>query len=133
MRLVRTRRHLDSVKSNWRAASYFEIAPTNAYAQLTMGARYVNLALGAWLTISAFLWHHSPSQFSNSWSVGSLCFVVAALARLTPPLRYGNTALGVWLLVSTPLLGGIDTPTAVNNILTAIAITSFSLLPRRRI
>ena len=96
-----------------------------------MGARYVNLALGSWLTASAFLWHHSPSQFSNSWSVGSLCVVVAALARLTPPLRYGNTALGAWLLLSTPLLGELDLATGVNNILTAIAITAFSLLPRQ--
>jgi hypothetical protein len=97
-----------------------------------MGARYANLALGAWLTTSAFLWPHSPSQFSNSWSVGSLCFVVAALARLTPPLRYGNTALGSWVVVSTPLLEGLDTKTAINNILVGLAIAALSLLPRQR-
>jgi hypothetical protein len=97
-----------------------------------MGARYANMALGAWLTASAFLWPHSAAQFSNSWSVGSLCFVVAALARLTTPLRYANTALGTWLLVSTPLLGDLDAATAANNLLTAVAITTFSLFPRPR-
>jgi hypothetical protein len=97
-----------------------------------MGARYANMALGAWLTASAFLWPHSAAQFSNSWSVGSLCFVVAALARMTTPLRYGNTALGAWLLVSTPLLGDLDAATGVNNLLAGIAITVFSLFPRQR-
>jgi hypothetical protein len=44
-------------------------------------ARYANLLLGLWLLSSAFLWAHSPAQFRNSWSVGSLCVVVVCGRR----------------------------------------------------
>jgi hypothetical protein len=99
--------------------------------QRALLARYANLLLGIWLVTSAFLWRHSPAQFTNSWSVGSLCLVVASLARVVQPIRYGNTALGLWLIVSTPWLEGLDRSTAINNLAVGAAILVLSLLPRR--
>ena len=48
-------------------------------------ARAVNLFLGGWLCLSAFLWPHAPAQFWNTWLAG-LCAVLIAVIGLKKTL-----------------------------------------------
>ena len=91
--------------------------------------RYANVVLGAWLLASAFLWPHNPLQFRNTWSVGALSVVVAALALSVPLLRYGNALLGVWLLCTTIWAPRIAASTLWNNALVGVALAVFTLVP----
>src|SRR5262249_45147261 len=92
-------------------------------------ARGATGLLGIWLFISAFAWHHYPAQFTNTWIVGVLCAVVAAVAYWVSPVRYVNTALAVWLFISTLFLRPAGAGTLWNNVLVAIAVFAFSLAP----
>lgn len=94
-----------------------------------MSARIVNVVLGAWLFVSAFVWRHSPPQLTNSWVVGVLCVAFALIAMSMPSARYLNTALSIWLFLSAFLLPRISTATLWNNVLVAIAIFVVSLVP----
>ncbi|MCC6559108.1 MAG: SPW repeat protein [Polyangiaceae bacterium] len=99
--------------------------------QLT-AARGINIALGVWLFISAFIWPHSYAQFTNSWLVGVLCVVFAVVAMWAPPARYLNAALAVWLFISAWALPTRSPGTVWNNVIVAIAIFVVSLLPAPR-
>src|SRR5580698_9645589 len=92
-------------------------------------ARIVNIVLGIWLFVSAFLWPHSYAQMTNTWIVGLLCIAFALIAMRVPEARYLNTALAVWLLVSVWVLPTISVATQWNNGLSAVVIFFASLLP----
>ncbi|HSN96798.1 MAG TPA: SPW repeat protein [Candidatus Nanopelagicales bacterium] len=92
-------------------------------------ARGINVALGVWLFISAFLWPHSYAQFTNAWVLGVLCVAFAVIGMWAPPARYLNTALGVWLFISAWALPTISSGTVWNHVIVSIAIFAVSLLP----
>lgn len=92
-------------------------------------ARGINIALGIWLFISAFLWRHSQGQFTNTWVVGALCVLFALLAIWAPVVRYLNTILAIWLFVSAWAIPAVSVATVWNNAIVAIAILVVSLLP----
>ncbi len=92
-------------------------------------ARLINVLLGVWLFISAFLWPHTYEQMTNTWILGVLCVVFALIAMRVPQARYLNTALAVWLFISAFALPRATTGTLWNNILVAIAIFVVSLAP----
>lgn len=94
-----------------------------------MAARVLNVLIGVWLFISAFAWHHSFAQFTNTWILGVLCVVFALVAMQYPWVSYLNTALAVWLFLSAILLPRINTATTWNNLICAIAIFVVSLVP----
>lgn len=96
-------------------------------------ARGINIALGVWLFISAFIWPHNYSQFTNSWVVGVLCVGFALIAMYAPAARYLNAALAVWLFVSAFALPVISRATIWNNVLVAVAMFVVSLLPAVRV
>lgn len=97
-------------------------------------ARYLNIALGIWLVISAYLWPHSSAQLANVWIAGLLVARLAALAIATPGVRYFNTAVGAWLILSPIVLPRVSTATAWNNVLVGALITVVSLIgPARNI
>lgn len=95
-------------------------------------ARALNIALGLWLFISAFLWPDSYSQFTNRWLVGLLCTLFAVIAIWAPQARFLNTALAVWLFISVWALPTRSSGTLWNNVLVSIAIFVLSLLPSSR-
>lgn len=95
--------------------------------QLT-AARGVNVALGVWLFVSAFIWPHSYAQFTNSWIVGVLVAAVAVIAMWAPPARYLNAALGVWLFISAFALPSVSSATVWNHVIVGIAIFAASLM-----
>jgi hypothetical protein len=77
-------------------------------------ARYLNLVLGAWLLVSAFVWPHSEPQFLITILVGS------------PLVRKINTACGVVLALAAVLLPRASVVTLWHNVLLGFIVVSVS-------
>lgn len=92
-------------------------------------ARGINVALGIWLFISAFLWLHTSAQFTNTWLVGLAIAVVAAVGFAVPQARWINTALAAWLIISVWALPTFAAATFWNNLLVGIASLIVSVMP----
>ena len=92
-------------------------------------ARIINIVLGVWLFISAFLWLHSYAQMTNTWIVGALVVVFALVALRVPEARYLNAVLAVWLFISVWALPTLSNATRWCNALTAIAIFAVAMAP----
>lgn len=92
-------------------------------------ARGINLLLGFWLLISAFVWGHTVPERANSWIVGALVIAIALVASSVPAARWINTALSAWLFVSVWALPHHSVATRWNNALVAIAVFAISLVP----
>ena len=93
------------------------------------GARIVNLVLGIWLFISAFVWTHTTAQMTNTWILGVLTVIFALVAMRFPPVRYLNTVLAIWLFISAFALHRLNNGTVWNNALLAVVIFFLSLVP----
>lgn len=92
-------------------------------------ARALNIILGIWLFISAFVWDHTAAQRTNTWILGVLCVAFALIALGVPMVRYLNTILAIWLFISAFALPDVSIGTVWNNALVAIAIFIISLVP----
>lgn len=88
----------------------------------SQGGRSINIALGIWLFVSAFLWHHGSWQFHNTWIVGLVMVLVALIALRVPAWRFVNGLVGIWLVMSGIGLPSISAATTWNNGLVGIAI-----------
>jgi SPW repeat-containing protein len=95
----------------------------------SQGARAVNLLLGVWLFLSAFAWTHTGAERVNTWVMGALCAVFAAIAMSVATARWLNTALAIWLFISVWALPHHSLATMWNNALVAIAVFALSLVP----
>lgn len=91
--------------------------------------RWINLVLGVWLFISAFIWPHTESAQTNTWIVGVLIAAAAIWAMFTPQVRWLNTVLAIWLFVSTLVIPHVTTGTVWNNVIVAIVVFLVSLMP----
>ena len=94
----------------------------------TKEARYVNILLGIWLFISAFVWRHSSWQFNNAWIMGVITAVVALVALSVPAVRFVNTIAGIWLVISGFAFPALAAGTRWNNVLVGVAIFFLSLV-----
>ena len=61
-------------------------------------ASLANALLGAWLLVSAFLWHHSKTNFVNAWSIGLVVVASSLMAIRVPWFRFVTAAAGLWLI-----------------------------------
>lgn len=95
----------------------------------TFNVRWLNVVLGVWLFISAFIWPHSTEQMTNTWILGVLAVIFALVAMAREQARYLNTILSIWLFISAWALPHVSTGTVWNNVLVAIAIFIVSLTP----
>jgi hypothetical protein len=93
----------------------------------SLSPRYLNVMLGVWLFIAAFLWPHTYAQMTNAWILGILCVVFALVAARFQEARYLNTALAVWLFISAWALPRESLGTVWNSVLVSIAIFVVSL------
>jgi hypothetical protein len=95
-----------------------------------MVTRVIDVALGAWLCVSAFLWPHGLAQFLNASLIGAM-IAADALAALRghERARVGNRALAIWLFVSNLLLPGTSLATAWNHSLVAVMVFLLSMVP----
>ena len=94
-----------------------------------MPARFVNIVVGAWLFISAFIWQHSGSEFTNTWICGVLAVVFAVIAMAQPMARWLNTLLAIWLVIGTLAFHWVSSGTLWNNLICAAVIFIASLAP----
>ncbi len=92
-------------------------------------SRAINIVLGIWLFISAFLWPHSYAQMNNTWILGVLCVAFALISTRVPEVRYLNTALAIWLFISVWALPSLSLATQWNNAIVAIIVFFASLAP----
>ena len=90
-------------------------------------ARVVNVVLGIWLFISAFVWPHDGAQMTNTWILGVVAVVIALVAMRVPAVRYLNSLLAVWLFVSAFTLPHLHRGTVWNNALVAVIMFFVSL------
>ncbi len=102
------------------------------WASNARAARWLNVILGVWLFISAFVWEHTTAERTNSWILGVLCVVFALVAMSQPTARYLNTILAIWLFISVWALPHDNHGTMWNNALVAIAIFIVSLVASPR-
>lgn len=91
--------------------------------------RWIPIALGAWLFISAFLWPHASGAALNSWIIGSLIVTASLLALSMPWMRWVETALAVWLFLSTLAMRNVTGGTLWNNLIVAMLVFLASLVP----
>jgi hypothetical protein len=92
-------------------------------------ARTLNLILGAWLFLSAFLWTHTPVDRFNDWAVGLAIVLVAVIALSSPVVRWANTILAVWLFVAAFALPHAHWGTRWNEVLVAIFVFFIAIVP----
>ncbi len=90
-------------------------------------ARSVNVALGAWLFISAFIWPHSEVSRINSALCGALVVVFALSALRIPPMRWLNTAVGAWVVMGAALLPHAAVATVWNNMILGLLVVLVSV------
>jgi hypothetical protein len=93
--------------------------------------RWLNVILGGWLLLSAFLWLHSFEQSRNSMIVGGACAVMAAIALRAPDLRFVNLGIAFWLFVSVWVLPIHHDATFWNNLIVSVLMSAAALLPDR--
>lgn len=91
--------------------------------------RFANAAIGAWLTLSAFLWLHTESSRTNTWVVGLFMVAAALWAASAPAVRWFNTVLAIWLALTTLAMADIRPGTFWNNLLVAVVAFALSLIP----
>lgn len=102
-----------------------------------MRARWVNVALGAWLLATAVaVGPHAP-EFGDHLVVGMGVFLLAFLAMAVPAARGVTAALGAWLVASPFALGYGNTVFAphdmiVGTIVVMVAVFTPTHPPGRR-
>ncbi|MBS2031897.1 MAG: hypothetical protein JST54_28630 [Deltaproteobacteria bacterium] len=94
-----------------------------------MSARFVNIIVGAWLFISAFVWVHRGAEFSNTWITGVLAVIFAVLALTWSAARWLNTLLAIWLVIGTLAFHAASPVTLWNNLICAAVLFVASLSP----
>ena len=91
-------------------------------------ARWINVVMGAWLFVSAFLWSHTSAQYANTWIMGVVTVVVALSAVGATGFRFLNTAAGAWLMISAFVLPTMSAGTRWNNFIVGFVIGLLSLV-----
>lgn len=89
----------------------------------------VNLVLGGWLFMSAFLWPHNDVQSLNAIISGGLAAIFALLSTRARVVHYLSAAVGAWLFWSTWFLPSRNLATAYNEMVVGIAMFFFAIIP----
>ena len=102
-----------------------------ASTRLEAAPRWVNLIVGLWLIVSAFVWPHNTVQLVNALLVGTGCAVAAVYATRTPHFRYVNVGLGLWLYASGWFVPVAQTATLNNHAIVSAIMVLIALVPNR--
>ncbi|MGA9520558.1 MAG: hypothetical protein WBV82_03790 [Myxococcaceae bacterium] len=91
-------------------------------------ARIVQIALGAWLFFTAFIWPHGSYGFHLAWISGLLFIGLAVASAFVPWVRLILGLACVWFLLATFFTS--EPPiTLANNLFVAMFIFVFNFLP----
>jgi len=90
-----------------------------------------NLALAAWLLISAFLFPHTAESAALTWVVAVIFGVFGVASPGLPGLRFFTAVLAFVLGWASLLLEGVSGIARANNALVAAAVFALCLVPGR--
>ncbi len=88
----------------------------------------MQVALGAWLVLTVFLWPHSRVQAFLALGAGGLTVGLGLLSAKLSSLRILTALVGVWLLVASFVSPG-GPLTLFNNLAAALLILVLSFFP----
>lgn len=92
-------------------------------------ARTLNVLLGCWLFVSAFLWTHTPADRVSCWAVGLGVIAFAIIAMTIPAARWVNGALAVWLFIAAFTLPHLHVGTRWNEVIVALLVFFLAIVP----
>ena len=95
-------------------------------------ARVVQMALGAWLFFTAFIWPHQSYGFHLAWVSGLVFIALAVGAAFVPWMRLILGLACVWFVLAT-FFSSEPPITLANNLFVAVFIFIFSFLPAQEI
>ncbi len=95
--------------------------------------RLVNVALGAWLFASAFLWPHIGANAFSTWLTGLFVAASALMAIWAPAMRWLTTICAIWLFLTAVFFAHVSGFTAIHDAVVAIAVFVVSLVPGRAV
>ncbi|WP_242343732.1 SPW repeat domain-containing protein [Anaeromyxobacter terrae] len=93
--------------------------------------RLINLTLGAWLFVSAFLLPRTGAGFTNTWIMGVVIFGFALLAMGAPLARWVDTLAGAWVFIAAFALPHPSVASFWNDLIVGAAVALLSLVPTR--
>lgn len=89
----------------------------------------INIAMGVWLVISAFVWPHEPTQRLNAVVFGSMIAVLASLALMWRPASWVATLPAVWLFGTSLSAEHRDALTPWHNVAVAFVVFMSATAP----
>lgn len=90
-----------------------------------------NMALAAWLLITAFAFGHSPESAALNGLLAVLIGTFSIAAPGLPGLRFANTAFALVLAWASLLMPEVSTLARVNSALVAAIVFALSVVPGR--
>ena len=94
--------------------------------------RGLELVLGVWLFLSAFVWPHTPERTMNCFVVGSAVVAASIFAGVFgSKARYVTLALGGWLLISLAVFSPQNVLTTINELFVALALIASAFAPSK--
>lgn len=101
-------------------------------AALSSGAslpRLINLALGAWLFVTAFLLPRTGAAFTNAWIMGVVIAGFALLAMVAPIARWVNALAGAWVFIAAFVVPHASVASFWNDLIVGAAVALLALVP----
>jgi hypothetical protein len=89
----------------------------------------INLAMGIWLILSLFAWHHGGSAWTNTAVLGGLIAACSIASLLFPAMSWFNALPGLWLFTAAWWLEHQGPLTPWNNALVAVVVLMASTAP----
>ncbi len=90
--------------------------------------RALQVGLGAWVLLTAFLWPHSRVQASLAVGAGALTVLLSLVALRYSPIRLLLGLVGGWLIVGS-FMPPSQPLTVVNNLVAGALITALCFFP----
>jgi hypothetical protein len=94
--------------------------------------RYLNVALGVWMFVSAFAWPHSRDACAAAWISGAMISMNAFAAIWASPVRFFNVLLGGMALVWQMAASAHEPMARISGIVASGLVIALSLVPPRR-
>ena len=94
-------------------------------------ARYVNMVLGSWVLLSAFVWRHDGVQFLATVLAGAVVVAIAPFGLFAARARILTLASGAALAAAALLLPHQSMATTWNNAIVGVAIAAVALVGPR--
>lgn len=93
--------------------------------------RMINLALGAWLFVSAFLLPRAGVAFTNTWIMGVVIVGFALLEMAAPLARWVNALAGAWVFIAALVIPHVSIASFWNDLIVGAAVAILSLPTRQ--